>query len=213
MEDRIAIGAVVFDLGGVLIDWNPRHLYRKLFDEEEAMERFLREVCSPDWIRRLDAGRSFEEGLAELMLLHPEQEPFIRAWRERWEEMLGGEISGTVALLEELHSSGMPLYALTNWSAETFPIGRRRFAFLNRFRHILISGEEGVIKPDPRIFGLLIERTGLIPERTIFVDDSQANVAAALGLGFQAIRFIGAEELRGHFQRLGLLSGSTPHPH
>ncbi len=213
MKERAAVDAVVFDLGGVLIDWNPRHLYRKLFDDEVEMERFLTEVCSPDWNRRLDAGGSFEEGVGELLPRHRAQEPLIRAWKERWEEMLGGEIAGTLALLEELHSAGMPLYALTNWSAETFPIGRRRFAFLDRFRHILVSGEVGLIKPDPRIFQLLIDRTGLVPERTIFVDDSQANVEAALRIGFQAIRFTGAQELRGDFARLGLLDGSPAHPH
>ncbi len=209
MDDQGPIEAAVFDLGGVLIDWNPRHLYRKLFEDERQMERFLTEVCSPQWNLSLDAGRPFEEGAAELLARHPDSEPLIRAWKERWEEMLGGAIPGTVEILEELHAAGLPLHALTNWSAETFPIGLRRFPFLGRFRHILVSGQVGLVKPDPRIFALLVERTGLAPERSVFIDDSQANAAAAQRIGFHAIRFTGAEALRAELARLGLL-GSAP---
>lgn len=209
MDDRGPIEAAVFDLGGVLIDWNPRHLYRKLFEDERQMERFLTEVCSPGWNLSLDAGRSFEEGAAELLARHPRSEPLIRAWKERWEEMLGGAVPGTVEILEELHAAGLPLYALTNWSAETFPIGLRLFPFLGRFRHILVSGQVGLVKPDPRIFALLIERTGLTPERSVFIDDSRANVTAAQHIGFRAVRFTGADALRAELLRLGLL-GSAP---
>ena len=205
-----AIEAVVFDLGGVLIDWNPRHLYRKLIADDVAMERFLGEVCTPVWNVTLDAGRSFEEGIAELLQRHPEKGELIRAWKERWEEMLNGAIDGTVAILEELHASGMALHALTNWSAETFPIGRKHFPFLDRFRTILVSGQEKVVKPDPRIFHLLVERTGVVPERTIFIDDSKANADAAAALGFQAIRFTTAEALRARLADLGLVAPVAP---
>ena len=206
MPDRTAIDAVVFDLGGVLIDWNPRHLYRKLFAEEAAMERFLTEVCSPTWNLRLDAGMPFDEGIAELVRSHAEHEGLIRAWKERWAEMLGGAIGGSVALLEELHAAGMPLYALTNWSAETFPEGRRRFPFLGQFRDIVVSGEEKLVKPDPRMFELLVRRTGVAPERTVFIDDSDKNVAAAERLGFQTIRFTDPEALRSRLTELEALA-------
>jgi 2-haloacid dehalogenase len=204
-----AIDAVVFDLGGVLIDWNPRHLYRKLFEDEAKMERFLTEICSPVWNVSLDAGRSFDEGIAELLQRHPEEAALIRAWKERWEEMLGGAIHGTVAILEELHAAGVTLHALTNWSAETFPIGRRHFPFLGRFCTILVSGQEKLVKPDPRIFHLLVERTGVAPERTVFIDDSEKNAEAAARLGFNAIRFTDPAALRARLADLGLLAGES----
>ena len=208
-----AIDAVVFDLGGVLIDWNPRHLYRKLFEDEAKMERFLSEVCSPVWNVTLDAGMSFDEGIAELLRRHPDEAHLIRAWKERWEEMLGGAIEGAVALLDELHAAGMPLYALTNWSAETFPIGRRHFPFLERFRDIVVSGQEKIVKPDPRIFELLVRRTGVAPERTVFIDDAERNVAAAARLGFRAVRFTDPESLRASLTALGALaSGAAARP-
>jgi 2-haloacid dehalogenase len=200
------IDAVVFDLGGVLIDWNPRHLYRKLFEDEAQMERFLTEICSPAWNVSLDAGKPFDEGIAELSRRHPEQAHLIGAWKSRWEEMLSGAIDGSVAILEELHANGVTLHALTNWSAETFPMGRQRFPFLERFRTILVSGEEKLVKPDPRIFQILIERTGVVPERTVFIDDSQKNADAAAGLGFHAIRFTDAGALRLHLADLNLLA-------
>ena len=208
-----AIDAVVFDLGGVLIDWNPRHLYRKLFEDEAKMERFLSEVCSPVWNVTLDAGMSFDEGIAELLRRHPDEAHLIRAWKERWEEMLGGAIEGAVALLDELHAAGMPLYALTNWSAETFPIGRRHFPFLERFRDIVVSGQEKIVKPDPRIFELLVRRTGVAPERTVFIDDAERNVAAAARLGFRAVRFTDPESLRASLTALGALApGAAARP-
>jgi 2-haloacid dehalogenase len=208
-----AADAVVFDLGGVLIDWNPRHLYRKLFEDEAKMERFLSEVCSPVWNVTLDAGMSFDEGIAELLRRHPDEAHLIRAWKERWEEMLGGAIEGAVALLDELHAAGMPLYALTNWSAETFPIGRRHFPFLERFRDIVVSGQEKIVKPDPRIFELLVRRTGVAPERTVFIDDAERNVAAAARLGFRAVRFTDPESLRASLTALGALApGAAARP-
>jgi 2-haloacid dehalogenase len=208
-----AVDAVVFDLGGVLIDWNPRHLYRKLFEDEAKMERFLSEVCSPVWNVTLDAGMSFDEGIAELLRRHPDESHLIRAWKERWEEMLGGAIEGAVALLDELHAAGMPLYALTNWSAETFPIGRRHFPFLERFRDIVVSGQEKIVKPDPRIFELLVRRTGVAPERTVFIDDGERNVAAAARLGFRAVRFTDPESLRASLTALGALApGAAARP-
>jgi 2-haloacid dehalogenase len=197
--------AVVFDLGGVLVDWNPRHLYRKLFNDPARMEWFLAEVCNGDWNIRQDAGRPFAEAIKEACGRWPAEEAMIRAFHERWDEMIAGAIDGTVAILEELAAAGVPLYALTNWSAETFPRARPRFPFFERFRAIVVSGELGVIKPDPPIFEHLLRLSGTMPGQTVFIDDSAKNVAAAAALGFIALRFESPERLRGDLRELGLL--------
>jgi 2-haloacid dehalogenase len=191
-----AIKAVVFDLGGVLIDWDPRYLYRKLLADEAAVEEFLATVCTPEWNAEQDRGRPFAEGVAELVERHPAHAAAIAAYAERWPEMLAGEIGGSVEVLAELRAAGVPLYALTNWSAETFVVARERFEFLGWFDGVLVSGEERMIKPDPRFFKLLQDRFGLAPEATFYVDDSEANVAAARRLGFDAVRFTGPDQLR-----------------
>jgi 2-haloacid dehalogenase len=190
------VKAVVFDLGGVLIDWDPRYLYRKLLADEAAVEEFLATVCTPEWNAEQDRGRPFAEGVAELTERHPAHAAAIAAYSERWAEMLAGEIPGSVAVLAELRAAGMPTYALTNWSAETFRIARERFGFLDWFCGVLVSGEEQMIKPDPRFFRLLVERFGLVPETTFYVDDSAANVEAARALGFDVVRFTGPRQLR-----------------
>ena len=206
----MATKAVVFDLGGVLIDWDPRHLYRKLLADEAAVEEFLATVCTPEWNAELDRGRPFAEGVAELVERYPEHAAAIAAYHERWPEMVAGDIPGTVEVLAELRAAGVPLYALTNWSAETFAITRGRFEFLEWFDGLLVSGEERVTKPDPAIFQLLLDRFGLDPTATVFVDDSEANVAAARRLGFDAIRFTGHEELRRELVARRLLPRSAP---
>jgi 2-haloacid dehalogenase len=198
--------AVVFDLGGVLIDWNPRYLYRTLFDgDEAAMEHFLTHVCSPEWNHRQDAGRSFADGCAELVRDFPEARPLIEAWRERFDETLGGPIAGTVEILAALRARGVPLYALSNWWAETFPIARARFDFLRWFDGIVISGELGVAKPDPRIFAHLLETYGLRADATVFIDDLPANVAAAAAAGMHPILFTEPVALRAALRELDLL--------
>ncbi len=199
------IDTVVFDLGGVLIDWNPRHLYRALIPDEARREHFLAEVCPQSWNERQDAGRSLAEATAERIARFPEHAELIAAYYGRWEEMLGGAIAETVALLEALHRRGVPLYALTNWSAETFPVGRRRFGFLERFRGIVVSGEERVIKPDAAIFRVLCERYALTPQCCLFIDDNPANVEAAAALGFAAHRFTDGDGLRSRLNELSLL--------
>jgi 2-haloacid dehalogenase len=149
---------VVFDLGGVLLQWNPRFLYRKLFDgDEAAMEHFLATVCTEEWNERQDAGRSFADAVAELVPRYAGQVELIEAFGKRFDEMVSGVIDGTVDIVADLKHRGVPLYALSNWSAETFPPLRARFAFLASFDGIVVSGEEGVIKPDPRIFRILLE--------------------------------------------------------
>jgi 2-haloacid dehalogenase len=208
----MGVDAVVFDLGGVLIDWNPRHLYRQLFrDRPEDMEWFLANVCTSAWNERQDAGRSWEEAIAEASASHPDHAPLIRAYRERWEEMLGGPITETVRILAELRDAGMKLYALTNWSQDTFPYALERYPFLQWFRDIVVSGRERVIKPDPEIFQLLLARSGTEPAHTVFIDDSIKNVEAARRLGLQAIHFRGAPQLRADLASLGL-SGFSGRP-
>jgi 2-haloacid dehalogenase len=203
----MATDAVVFDLGGVLIDWDPRLLYRKLLADEAAVEEFLATVCTPEWNAEQDRGRPFAEAVAELVERHPAHAAAITAYHERWTEMLGGEIPGTVAVLAELRAAGVPLYALSNWSAETFRLTRGRFPFLEWFDGLVVSGEEGVTKPDRRVFELLIERFGLVPAATLFVDDSAINVTAARDLGLDAVRFRDAAGLRRDLTARGLLDG------
>jgi 2-haloacid dehalogenase len=200
-----AIRAVVFDLGGVLIDWNPRYLYRTLFSDEAAMEDFLATVVTPEWNRAQDAGRPWAEAVEELAARHPERRDLIEAYWRRWPEMIGGPIQPTVDILEELRSSAVRLYALSNWSAETFPVARPRFPFLGWFDGIVISGDERLIKPDPRIFELLLARFDLDPRVTVFIDDHAPNVDAAAALGMHGVRFVDAATLRADLVRFGVL--------
>ncbi|NJK88546.1 MAG: HAD family phosphatase [Myxococcales bacterium] len=194
---------VVFDLGGVLIDWNPRHLYRKLLSDED-MEKFLSEVATGPWNEQMDEGKPFEEGIRELSLRFPNQAKLIRLYFERWPEMLRGDIPGTVAILEDLHRQRFPLYALTNWSSETFAFAKERFDFLQRFRGIVVSGVERVKKPDPRIFEILLSRYELDPADGIYIDDVEKNVHAAKTLGLDGILFEGPEALTIELERRGL---------
>lgn len=197
--------AVVFDLGGVLLDWNPRHLYRKLFADEAAMEDFLANVCTPRWNERQDAGRSFADAVAELAPAHPDKLDLINAWHQRFAEMIPGAIEGTVDILRELKSRRVPVYALSNWSAETFPACRPRFPFLDMLDGIVVSGEEGCMKPDERIFRILLDRYRLAAEETVFVDDNPKNARAAGALGIHGIHFQSPEKLRGELAALGFM--------
>lgn len=197
---------VVFDLGGVLIDWNPRHLYRKLFPGDEAgMEHFLANVCTSEWNVCQDAGRPFAEAYALLTADHPDKRHLIEAWGARFDEMMAGAIEDSVAILAELRARGTPLYALSNWSDETFPHAWKRFEFLHWFRHIVVSGRLKLIKPDPRIFRHLLESFQLEAQRTIFVDDARHNVEAAAALGMQAIHFTTPAALRASLEALRVL--------
>lgn len=190
----------------MLIDWNPRYLYRKLFGgDEAAMESFLGNVCTAAWNEEQDGGRPFAQAVAELGARYPEFLTVIEAYDRRWEEMLAGPIEESVAILDALHVRRTPLYALTNWSAEKFPIARRRFEFLNCFAGIVVSGEVGAKKPDPRIFRLLLETYGLEANATLLIDDSETNVAAARELGFQTHHFVSPAGLRTDLTRLDLL--------
>jgi 2-haloacid dehalogenase len=199
---------VVFELGGVLIDWDPRHLYRKLFaGDDAAMEGFLADICSNSWNLQQDAGRSWAEAIAELSARHPAHAAMIAAFRARWAEMMAGPIAGTVAILRELKDAGTPLYALTNWSHETFPIALERYEFLSWFDAIVVSGAERLVKPDPRIFTLLMERHRLRAEQLVFIDDNPRNAEAAAALGMHAIHFVSPPRLRAELAALGLPVG------
>jgi 2-haloacid dehalogenase len=200
--------AIVFDLGGVLLDWNPRYLYRKLFDGDDvAMERFLAEVCTMEWHHAHDLGVPPERTCAELARAHPEQAELIWAWPRRSEEMIAGPIDGTVAILSDLKTAGVPCYALTNMERETYPLRRERFPFLGWFDGTVVSGFEGVAKPDPAIFELLLDRFDLDRGATVLIDDSPANVRAARSIGLQAIEFESPGRLRAWLEGAGLLNG------
>ena len=207
MSDQSARHSVaIFDLGGVLLEWNPRHLYRKLFaGDEAAMEDFLATVCTVEWNEEQDAGRTFADATEALMPQHADKRALIEAWSARFGEMVPGAIEGTVALLAELKARGMPIYAISNWSAETFPPLAQRFEFLSWFRDIAISGRERVIKPDPRIFHALLARNGISPESAVFIDDDPRNAAAATALGIHGIHFRGPGELRRDLAAVGIL--------
>ncbi|HTS20792.1 MAG TPA: HAD family phosphatase [Casimicrobiaceae bacterium] len=196
----------MFDLGGVLLDWNPRHLYRKLFPgDEAAMEHFLATVCTTEWNQRQDAGRTFADAERELLPRHADKLELIEAFGKRFGEMIAGAIPGSVEVLSELKQRGVPLYALSNWSAETFPPQRERFAFLAWFDGIVVSGSEGVIKPDPRIFRVLLDRYRIDPGTAVFIDDVAGNAAAAGAFGIHGIHFRSAQQLREELAAVGLL--------
>jgi 2-haloacid dehalogenase len=196
---------IVFDLGMVLIQWDPRHLYRKVFADEARMEWFLSEVCSGDWNLRQDGGRSWAEAEAEAISRHPDLAHEIRLFRARWMEMVPGAIDESVTVLEELHAKGTPLYAITNWAGDTFHETRDRFGFLKHFRDIVVSGDEKMLKPDPRIFHLLASRNGIDLANSMFIDDSLKNVKGAEAVGMKGHHFTSAAGLRNELQTLGVL--------
>lgn len=187
---------LIFDIGGVLLDWNPRYLYRKLFEDEADMENFLTEVCSPEWNLKQDAGRSFAEATEELVQLYPDQASLIRAFDERWLETISGPIEATVNIVSRLQKNGYALYGLSNWSAEKFLVARHQFSFLSLFKDIVVSGEVKLIKPNPEIYYLLLERISKQAEECLFIDDSKANIDAAKKLGFHTIHFRDPKQLK-----------------
>jgi 2-haloacid dehalogenase len=198
--------AVIFDLGGVLIDWNPEYLYRKIFADKAQMQHFLTEVCHSDWNREQDRGRLFAEALRERIAQFPEHEANIRHYHERWDEMLGGAIEENVAVLEDLHQRpDIHLYAITNWSAETFPVAQQRFPFLRYFEDTVVSGELKLVKPDPKIYQTLLDRQPVVPEQAIFIDDVQENVVGAEALGIHGIHLTPETDLRKELEALGVL--------
>ena len=201
-----SVSAVVFDIGGVLLDWDPRHFYRKLFGgDETAMEQFLTRVCSPQWHAAQDLGYGIAQACGELAARHRDQAGLILAWAGHTEDMVAGSIAGSVAVFADLKRRGVSCYALSNMEAETFPLRLRKFSFLRWFDGYVISGLEGMAKPDPRIYRLLLQRYELLAAQMLFIDDKADNVAAARGVGMEAIRFESPPLLRAQLESAGLL--------
>ena len=200
------IETIIFDLGGVLIDWNPKYVYREVFNgDEEKVEWFLNNICTSEWNVEHDAGRPLSVGTELLVKQHPEYEAWIRIYYDRWSDMLGGPIEETVALLNQLkRKNEYRLYALTNWSAETFPVALERYGFLQHFEGIIVSGKEKTRKPFAKIYDILLERYKITPGRAIFIDDNTDNVKGAIDVGINGIRFENAEQLQSEFRRYGI---------
>ena len=198
----------IFDLGGVVIDWNPRYLYRKLFDgNDRAMEHFLATVCTPSWNELQDGGRTFADACASLKATHPGETELIDAWFKRYDEMLAGEIPGTVEILTEMRSRRITLYALSNWSTETFPIALSRFECLKWFQGVLLSGEVRLLKPGRRIFEVFLKTFAIDPARAIYIDDRRANVEVAASFGMHGILFTDSRSLRAELIKEGSILG------
>ena len=187
--------AIVFDFGRVLVDWDPHFLYRKLFPDDESIERFLAETHFYEWVLEQDAGRPFAETIAEMCTLYPQYCDMIRAYDLRYEEALGGPIWATVDIVRSLKKAGYPLYGLTNWPHEKFYLVRPKYKFFDLFDDIVVSGEVKLIKPDPRIFTLLLERMGRRAAECLFIDDSPKNIAVAEDLGFKTIHYHSPDQL------------------
>jgi 2-haloacid dehalogenase len=197
---------IIFDLGAVLIDWNPHYLYRKLFKDEEEMKNFLATICTSEWNEEQDAGRPLQEGTEILIKQFPDHEANIRAFYSRWEEMLGEPFWDTVTIFKELKDSGKyKIYALTNWSAETFPVAVNRYEFLNWFDGVVVSGAEKMRKPTPEFYQLLLDRHYVNPVEALFIDDNYRNVVAAEKMGIKSVHFKSAELLREKLEKLNLL--------
>jgi len=201
-----SIETIIFDLGGVLIDWNPRHLYRKIFRTEEEIEWFLQNVCTSDWNEKQDAGRSFEEATNELLLKFPEHAAPIRAWYDRWQETIKGSIPDSVAILSQIRDSKKyRLYALTNWSEQTFPWALNNFDFLHWFEGIVVSGHEKTRKPYPDFYQILLDRYKIDPAKAIFIDDVHRNILGGQAVGIQGLHFQSPSQLKDDLLKLGLL--------
>lgn len=200
------IRAIIFDLGGVLIDWNPRYVYRQIFKTEEEVEWFLENVTTLHWNEQQDAGYPTHKATEELVARHPEWEPEIKAYYGRWIEMLGDAIHETVEIFRRLKDDGRyKLYALTNWSAELFPHAKERFEFLQWFDGIVVSGEEKIRKPFPEFYQLLLDRYGLTPPEAVFIDDNLRNVKAAEEIGMATIRFVSPDQLKEELKTKNIL--------
>ncbi|WP_144138063.1 HAD family hydrolase [Paraburkholderia sp. BCC1884] len=205
----MGIKAVVFDFGGVLIDWSPEYLYRQLIPDETERRWFLTHVCSMDWVIRQDGGQPIAEATAELIAKFPDHEALIRAFYERWHEMVAGVLQEGVAIMEKLEAAGVPLFGLTNWSAETFPYAWEHYPVLRRFRDIVVSGRVGLAKPDPAIYAAMRERIeaqlpGIASGELVFIDDNLKNIEAATALGWHAVHHTSAAQTEAKLRELGL---------
>ena len=199
------INTIIFDLGGVLIDWNPNYVYKDIFPDEKERQWFFDNICTMDWNENQDAGYPIVQATQDKIKEFPEWESQIRAYYGRWEEMLGEAIQGTVDILERLvKDDRYRVVALTNWSAETFPIAQERFEFLDWFEGIVVSGTEKTRKPFKEIYEIILQRYNLTADNCLFIDDNARNVAAAEALGIHAVRFVGAKELGAFLEEKGI---------
>lgn len=212
MTHHGTINTIIFDLGGVLIDWNPRYVYRTIFKTEDEIDWFFENVCTSDWNEEQDAGRLLNEATEELVIKHPQWEKEIRAYYGRWEEMLGGAIPETVEIFRKLkQNKELKFYALTNWSAETFPVALERFEFLQWFDGIVVSGVEKSRKPFPEFYQKLLDKFNVNPEQAILIDDNLRNVKAGEALGIKGIHFINPEQMQHELEQLiGPLNTKMP---
>jgi 2-haloacid dehalogenase len=194
----------VFDVGNVLLRWDPRNLYRRIFEDEAEMEWFLSNVCTHDWNVEQDRGRDWNEAVSLLVKDHPRHEAPIRAFHERWEETVSGVFEENVALLLRLREAGVPNYCITNFSGPKFILARQRFSFLAGFDGIIVSGDEKLLKPDPLIYRLLLDRYGLEAEDCVFIDDSRANVEGACAVGMHALHYAEPMDLTVELRQYGI---------
>ncbi len=189
---------VIFDFGNVLVQWHPEKVYAEHFGDEARAWWFLRHVCDAAWRNRIDAGESTAACIEELKAKQPEYAEAIELYRSRWREMLTDEVPGMREVINDLRNSGHEIYGLTNWSMETFPAAREHFGILQMIDRYVVSGAEGLVKPDARLFRVLLDRYHLQAEECVFVDDNPDNVAAANALGMEGIVFTSADSLRKH---------------
>jgi len=203
---QASIKAIIFDFGGVLLDWNPHNLYRRFFpDQPQAIDEFLTEINFYEWNAQQDKGRTFAEGIRVQSHKFPQHAHLIQAYFDHWEDSVSGPIPGTVDILKKVKEKNYPLYGLSNWSIETFPLVRNKYPFFDWFDDIIISGEVGLIKPDPAIFNLLLNKTGYSATECVLIDDSRSNIDSAKKLGFVAIHFTTPDNLKSDLQRLKVL--------
>jgi 2-haloacid dehalogenase len=200
----MAIKNIVFDFGGVLIDWNPRYFYKNVFRDQSEMEIFLREICNSQWNVKTDAGLSFSEATKELQNQHPEYSSEIEMYHRNWEKMISGEIIENTSLLEILKTK-YRLFGLTNWSAEAFPVAFKKYPFFEKFEGIIVSGQEKKVKPNKDIYELLLTRYGLLASESLFIDDNFANIETAKELGFFTIHLNGNQTLKEQLLKSGVL--------
>jgi 2-haloacid dehalogenase len=200
------IKAIIFDYGNVLLDWNPRYVYRRYFpNNPEAMEQFLQEVNFMEWNVHQDKGRSFTEGVAALSEQFPQYADLIRAYHEHWVDSIGEAFTGTVEILKQLRQAGYPLYGFSNWSAETFPLARAKYDFFDLFDDMVISGAVGFVKPEREIYRIILDKIGRPAQECLFIDDSLPNINQANTMGFATIHFKSPAQLGEELKKLDLL--------
>ena len=195
------INTIIFDFGGVLVDWNPHYLYDSYFGDTKKTDYFLMNICTPKWNAQMDGGKPFADGIAEKIAEHPEYEKEIRMYWTDWEQMMGKQIDGMQELLQELKTAGYHIYGLSNWSAETFYQVRNDYPIFDLLEGFVLSGEEKCLKPEPQIYTILLDRYQIEPDTALFFDDNIDNVEGAKAVGIHGIQFVSAEQIR---KELGL---------